>query len=346
MAIREYSRRVVIAAVAAVLAALAVLYVRHVANLLLVMFAGLLLAVALDACSNVARRRLDVPRRAAVIGILAGGLLLLALLGWWTGPRTVDQIVVLPGRLAAAAEELWSALETTAWGRALVDDLRSGLQPDTVGRLVGGVTGAFSTAFGAMTNFLVIVFLGLFLAWNPSAYVAPLLRLVPEGANRDRAREILGALSESLQSWLIGRLESMAVVGVSTVAALLIAGVPLALALGVIAGLLSFIPFLGPLLALVPAVLIGLGESPGTALVVALIYLGIQLLETYLITPIIQRREIHLPPAFVITAQTLLGLLFGLVGVLVATPLALVGVVLVQMLYLGERPSAASPDGG
>lgn len=342
---REYLRRVGIAAAAVVGAALTVLYVRHVVDLLLVLFAGLLLAVAVDACAGLARRRLDVPRRAAVLAIVLGGLAVVGLLGWWTGPRIVDQIALLPRRLATAADELRSTLETTRWGRSLVDRMEGALGPGDLNRMIGGVTGAFSTVVGATTRVLLILFLGLFLAWSPDAYRDPLLRLVPEGSKRARAREVLDTLTRALQNWLVARLESMAVVGLSTVAGLLVAGVPLALALGVIAGLLSFIPFLGPVLAMIPAVLVGLGESTGTALLVVAVYLAVQAVETYLVTPVIQRHEISLPPAFVITAQAVVGLLFGLVGLLVATPLALVAVVLVQMLYLGEDPAAVDESG-
>lgn len=313
------------------------LYLRHLADLLLVLFAGVLLAVALEGCARVASRELPVSRRAAVLAILLGGFLGMGLLAWWTGPRIVDQVVDLPRRLAAVTEQLRGTLETTAWGRALVEQIRESLRRQPVGRIVGGVTGAFSTALGATARTLTIFVLGVFLAWSPGAYVGPLLRLVPEGSRRQRARDVLRTVTDGLQSWLVGRLESMLVVGVLTVVALLVAGVPLALALGVIAALLSFVPFLGPVLSMIPAVLVGLGQSAGTALVVACIFLGVQVVETNLITPIIQREEISLPPAYAVTAQAIMGILFGLVGVLVATPLALVAVVLVHRLYLEDR---------
>lgn len=340
MSLGDYTVRVAIAAAGAAAAALVVVYVRHIADLLLVVFAGLLLAVALEGVARVTRRRLDVPRRASVLAILFGGSVLLGLLGWWTGPRVVDQVTALPSRLAAAAHDLRASLSSTAWGRGLVDRIWTDLQQHPVSRVAGGVTGAFSTVFGAITRSVTILVLGVFLAWSPRAYVDPLLDLVPAGSARDRARSLLRTLTDALQSWMIGRLESMLVVGVLTVAALLVAGVPLALALGTIAGLLSFVPFLGPILSMIPAVLVGLGEGTGTALVVAAIFLGVQLVETNLITPIIIREEISLPPAYVITAQAVMGMLFGLIGVAVATPLALVPVVLVDRLYLGSSPAA------
>jgi predicted PurR-regulated permease PerM len=197
--------------------------------------------------------------------------------------------------------------------------------------------GAFSTAVGAVANVLIIAFLGLFLAWDPEAYAGPLLLLVPEENGRQRTRGVLRAVVGALESWLLARILSMAVVGVLTVAALLVAGVPLALALGLIAGGLSFIPFIGPLMASVPAILVGLGESSGTALAVAAIYATVQAVESYLVTPVIEHKMVSLPPALILTSQAVMGLLFGVVGLLVATPVALTLVVLVQTLYLEDQ---------
>lgn len=330
----SFARRVTIVGAVAVVAALAVLYMRLLANTFLVLFAGLLFAVLLQGCAKLVRRGLAVPKRAAVLATLLVGFLSLVVLGWWIGPRAADQMMGLPERVASAAENLRASLASTDWGRTAVDRVSSGLQSSASG-ILGGVMGAFSTVVGAATKILIILFLGLFLAWNPTAYSEPVVRLAPP-PTRSRVREVLDAMEDALQSWLAGRLLSMAVVGLLTMTGLFIAGVPLALALGIIAGLLSFVPFVGPLVAAVPAVLVGFGEGPTTALVVALIYGVVQALESYMITPLIEQRVVSLPPAFVLTAQTVMGLLFGVVGVLVATPVALVLVVLVQMIYLED----------
>jgi predicted PurR-regulated permease PerM len=122
-----------------------------------------------------------------------------------------------------------------------------------------------------------------------------------------------------------------------------ILGVPLALALGFIAGLLSFVPNFGPLIALIPAVLVGLMEGPSTALYVVILYIVIQAVESNLITPMIQKQMVYLPPAVILIGQVLLGILVGGLGLILATPIIAIAVVLVQLLYvedvLGDKSS-------
>lgn len=331
-----FVRRALIVGVVGVAGALAVLYTRLLANTMLVVFAGLLLAVLLNGLGGILRRRLPLSRRAAFAAIVVALLLLLLAAGWWIGPRAVEQMSDLPQRLQEALDEARRTLERLGLPAPLLE--RHGTQlREGASILTGGVMGAFGTMIGAVTNLAVIAVIGLFVAWNPGAYTKPLLLLLPEGGPRSRGREVLSSVVEALESWLTGRFASMAAVTGLTVGGLLVAGVPLALGLGVIAGLLSFVPFLGPLAAAVPAVLVGLSVSPTTALVVAAIYGGVQVVESYLLTPVIQHRVVSLPPALIITVQAVMGLLFGIVGILVATPVALVVVVLVQTLYLQDR---------
>jgi predicted PurR-regulated permease PerM len=128
----------------------------------------------------------------------------------------------------------------------------------------------------------------------------------------------------------------MAVVGVLTAIGLWVAGVPLAFVLGLIAALLSFVPYIGPLAAVIPAALVALAEDPTKVIYVFALYGAVQLLESYLITPLIQERAVSIPPAVLIAAQVIMGVLAGAAGVLMATPLAVVLIVLVQMLYLED----------
>jgi predicted PurR-regulated permease PerM len=120
---------------------------------------------------------------------------------------------------------------------------------------------------------------------------------------------------------------------------------PLALTLGLLAGLLSFIPNIGPILSFVPAGLLAIPQGFSQVLYVGLLYIGIQTVESYVITPPMQRRMVSLPPALTISAQVILGVLFGFLGLLLATPLAAAVLVLVKMLYL-EDVLGEPPDGG
>jgi predicted PurR-regulated permease PerM len=128
----------------------------------------------------------------------------------------------------------------------------------------------------------------------------------------------------------------MAVVGVATTAGLWLLGVPFALALGVVAFVLDFVPYIGPILSAVPAILVAMTLGPMEALYVGLLYFGVQSLESYLLTPLVQQRAVQLPPALTILSQVLLGLLLGGFGLALATPLTAVGVVLVRELYVED----------
>jgi predicted PurR-regulated permease PerM len=145
---------------------------------------------------------------------------------------------------------------------------------------------------------------------------------------------VAARLGTTLQWWFVGRFASMAVTGVLTGIGLWIAGVPMALALGFIAGLLAFVPFVGPIVAAIPGLLVGWVQGPMTALYALIVYVVVQALEGNLITPVIQKKAVAVPPALLISGQLLLGSLFGAWGLLWATPLIVVTMVIVKMLYL------------
>jgi predicted PurR-regulated permease PerM len=133
----------------------------------------------------------------------------------------------------------------------------------------------------------------------------------------------------------------MAFVGIVTGIGLALLGMPMALTFGILAGLLDFVPNFGPLLAALPVVLLALVQSPTQALWVVLLYVGVQTLEAYLISPLVERRTASVEPAAIIGSQLLAAVLLGGPGVVLATPIAAVTLVLVRMLYLedvlGER---------
>jgi predicted PurR-regulated permease PerM len=181
----------------------------------------------------------------------------------------------------------------------------------------------------------VILFIGLYVAAQPGLYKNGFVRLMPL-EKRNRAHEVLSAVGMTLRWWLIGKMMSMLVVGILTSLGLWLLGMPLALTLGTIAALLTFIPNIGPVLSAVPAVLLALLEGPTQVLYVLLLYLVIQTVESYFITPLIQKRMVALPPALILLAQVLLGVLVGGFGLILATPLAAAALVIVNMVYIED----------
>ena len=209
---------------------------------------------------------------------------------------------------------------------ALPDDAAS-LGADSVGRIMAVLSGVLD----AITNAAVLLFVGVYVGLEPRIYRNGALRVVPEPW-RDRADAIFDRLGTTLAWWVVGRLASMAVVGILSAVALWVIGVPLAFALGVIAALFSFVPFLGPIASVVPAALVAIALGPQTVLYVLLAYLGVQIAESYVITPLIQKRATSIPPALLILAQVVFGLAAGIVGIIYATPLVVLMLVLCDEL--------------
>lgn len=335
---KEFAVRAAIAAVLAAVAALVVFYFRELAQTLLMLFAAFLLAAVLDGFARAVTRHFAIPRRVAVVAtalLLAAGT---AATIWWVGPRVTRQLAGLAERIPEIVGDVFEWLESRPWGEALVGQLESssgGMVP-SLPQVMGGVTGVFSTLLAVLGNLVVLLFVAFYLSWDPDLYRNVLLRLFPEGHVRRRAGEVMNRVAHALRSWMIGQLASMMIVGVLTGVALGVAGIPLALALGLIAGLFSFVPFLGPIASSVPALLIAFGEGGNAVLVVGAIYIGVQAIESNALTPLIQRRVVSMPPALLISAQVVMTVLFGIIGTLIATPLAVVVIVLVQSFYLED----------
>ena len=206
--------------------------------------------------------------------------------------------------------------------------------------IIAGALPLLNTVIGALTGLLVVVFAGLFLTVNPSIYLKGLLAMVPE-RGRGRLGDTLVEAGETLRRWIGGMSISMVVIFVLITSGLWMLGVPAFLALGVIAGLLVFIPFVGPILSAVPAIALGFTVSPLMGLWVTLLYAGVQILESNALTPLIMKRAVSLPPALILLFQMAMSVLFGFIGLLVAVPLLAALKVLVQRLYVEQLASGS-----
>jgi predicted PurR-regulated permease PerM len=203
------------------------------------------------------------------------------------------------------------------------------------GQFIGRGLGLIGSTFGAIANVLIVVFFAVFMAAQPQPYVEGFLFLVPR-RRRNRAREVLYEIGNVLRRWLVGQSLLAVCVALLTGVGLALLGAPFAVALGLVAGLMEFVPYIGPFVAAVPAILVGFGDSPQLALKVALLFLAIQMVESYVLAPLIQHKAVHLPPATILFAQVLMGAIVGALGVAVATPLAAAVMVAVGMLYVED----------
>lgn len=318
-------------------ATLTVVLVWRVADVLLLIVAGLLLAVFLRGIARVLSSHTPLSRTAA-FAITSLAFVLIGVAGFiFYIPLAADGIDTLASTLPQTLHNLSGRLGSHEWARRLFARLP---QTDAWSIFTSGalsrLAGIFSTALGALVGCLIIFVTGLYLGAEPNVYINGTVRLFPPPRRR-RVREVFAALEYALDWWLLGRIASMAVVGILTWLGLMLLQVPFALTLAILAALLSFVPNVGPILSAIPAVLVGLAQSPTTALWVIGLYVVVQTIESYLITPLIQREAVLLPPALVLTMQLIFGLLFGFLGLLVATPLTVILVVLVKMLYLEDR---------
>ncbi len=213
--------------------------------------------------------------------------------------------------------------------------LQLGDVPQPVQQAASTIGQLFQTTFGLVVNSLLIFFVGLFLAVSPSTYRNGIVQLVPP-PRRDRAQQVLDATSETLWRWLLGRFGSMLATGLGAFLLLLALGVPMASTLGIVTALLTFIPNIGAAIALSLAMLFALPQGMGTVGAVLGGYMALQLVESYVITPLIQQTAVSLPPAMLIAFQAIMGVLFGFIGAAVASPLLAAGKTLVQMLYVKD----------
>lgn len=211
---------------------------------------------------------------------------------------------------------------------------RAALQ-NSARQIAGAISSLFKTTFGLLVNSLLIFFVGLFLAISPASYRDGVVRLFGL-RKRDRVQEILNRTGDVLWKWLLGRFASMVITGAGAGLLLVILGIPMALTLGLVTALLTFIPNIGGLISLLLAVLFSLPQGTFAVWVVVIGYLVLQLIESYVITPIIQKRQVSLPPAFLLAFQALMGVLFGMLGAAAASPILAAGKTIVEMAYIED----------
>jgi predicted PurR-regulated permease PerM len=331
-----FARRALVAVFIAVLVVLLALAIAFAADVFLLVFAGILLAVFLRGMADWLSKHTRFPAGWSLFLLLLALLLVIGTGAWFVGGQVAWQVDRLSEELPRSLEKLRERIQGIPWARRIADEVPSFNQltsnrADWFSRL----TGAFSGTLGVLANVIVVVFIGLYGAIDPGTYQRGLVRLVPL-QNRPRAWEVLAAVGTALRGWLVGRVFSMLVVGIATTIGLWLLGIPLALALGLLAAVFGFVPYVGPLVAAVPAILLALMTGPQLAIYVALLYLSIQTVEAYVLTPLVDQRVVQLPPALTITSMLLLGLLVGGLGLTLAAPLTATALVLIKLLYVED----------
>ena len=323
-----YVRRVLIAVLIIVL--LAALW--RVSLVLILVFGGILVAVALRNLSQPLRRYLRIPDRLALLittvalGIVA--FFFFAVFGRLAG----QQFSALADQIPGAVQSVRDWLNVSSVGQGILRAMENSSEATT--RLLGALPLA-GGILGGIGEIVLVIFVGIYFAADPPTYIAGVLRLVPP-RRRLRARQILDAMSESLRKWLIGMTLDMLLLGVMTGVGMWLIGVPLPFALAVLSGVAVFVPYIGPLIATIPGLLLALSVRPVLALYAAIVYLIVLTIEGNISQPLLQRWTVSLPPVVNLLAILVFAPLFGIWGAVLATPLTVALSVLLQKVYIED----------
>jgi predicted PurR-regulated permease PerM len=321
-----FFRRVLIVGAVLVLG----LLVWRLGDVVLLLFGAVLTGLLLSGAADAICRHTGLPRSAAlaiVILMLAGVFTaIIMLFGTQIGSQLVDLWQRLPGAVDNL-EQRFGLGDISNW-------IREKAQSNT-GNILSQITAWAGTMFNAVADVLLLVVAACFFAADPSLYRSGALKLVPP-EQRPLTEDTLDFSAAALRQWMTGQLIAVLLVGTITTIGLWYIGLPSPLALGLIAGVLEFIPFLGPLLAALPALLLAFTLGWTEVAWTLGLFVLIQVLESNLITPLIQKRMVSLPPVLTLFAIVCFGVLFGPLGVLFATPLAVFLFVAVNQLYVRQ----------
>ena len=319
--------------IAASVAAVIFLFVWFQWELIFLAFAGLLCAILLNTITEWIERHSPLGGGLSylvtlflIAGVLAGAAVLIV-------PRAITQLSEVAKILPQSIARIENTLGHSVWGRTLLNMIHHAANGMGLAAKMKTITAAM---VAAVVDMIVVFVIGFFGALNPRGYVKGLFALFPE-QYRGRARELGSELAERLRWWLLGQMVPMVVLGTACMISLWLLGVHLAFTLGLLTGLMVFVPYAGTVLSGIPCVLMALQKGPHTALYVLLLFSIFHVIEGYLLTPLVQKRAVRLPPVLTVLAQFFMWSFAGILGVAIAAPMTAAAMVLVNELYLKPR---------
>jgi predicted PurR-regulated permease PerM len=316
-----------------------ILIARVAFNVLLMVLAGSLISVYFHGLGDIIERRTKWRRRVCMTISVLGSFAILAALLWFMGTKIQGQIAMLSESLPNTINNAKIKLGETPLGAKVLTYLSG----DNSDKLFITAQHFFSTSFGVLGNLYIILFLGIFFTASPSLYKDGIVKLFPV-RNKPLAKQVIDRTSQALKGWLKGMMLSMVLVTIILTTGLSIIGIPVALVLALITGLLKLVPNFGSLAAMIPGVLLALTKDLNTAIITALLYMITQTIVSNIVTPIIQKKMINIPPALTIISQVIMGTLSGVLGIILAVPLLSILIILVDELYMKKiNPDAVEP---
>jgi len=368
-----WSRRVLIAGVALGLLVIVGWLFAYALNFVLLNLAGVLMAIALVKATRLASRWTGLSYRYAYAIVLTLSTLAIGATIYFIGDSVFQHGQQLVEQIGKSSDDFLARMREHSWGKSILKQFpqldeaaakgegseaiqeaaaqgaraSEGQDEESDGppAIIQGAMNSqgllpmvgtfFSVTTSTLGGIILVMFLAVYFALDPDLYVHGMTKLLPIH-RRERFLEVLQLMGKTLWWWILGRLLAMAIIGGLSTLGLYMIGIPMAFPLGVLAGLLNFVPNVGPTLALIPPLLFGLQEGTSTAIWVFCLYMVLQFIETYLITPLIEQRQVSLPPGVTIPVQALFGLTVGVFGLLMATPMAAIVMVLVREYYVKD----------
>lgn len=307
------------------------LVLKETFSVLLMILAASIIALYFYGLADLLQRKIKTSHKWSMFLSFVITFLILFILAWVIGAKIQEQVSNIREQLPQMVEDARSRLSQYSWGQSIINQISDANSE----KYMNIIQRFFNSTFGILGDLYLIFFLTLFFLTDPYVYRTGIIALVAID-KKQKAYYLLDELANHLKGWFKGRLISMLFVGVATGIGLQIIGAPMVLALAVSAGLLDFIPNFGPVIALIPAVLVGMTVDMQTTWMIVALYLGVQLMEGMVVNPTVQRKLVKIPPALIITGQIVIGSVTGYLGVILATPVVLIIMVLVKELYIKD----------
>ncbi|MET3980600.1 putative PurR-regulated permease PerM [Mucilaginibacter sp. UYP25] len=317
----------------------AILIARVAFNVILMILAGALISVYFHGLGDMIERKTKWNRKVCMAISVGGSFLLLVTLLWFMGTTIQGQIAILNESLPETINNFKAKLGGSPLGSKVLEYFNDDGNSD---KMFTTARSFFSTSFGVLGNIYIIMFLGLFFSTHPSLYKDGIIKLFP-GKNKPMAKKVIDRISQALKGWLKGMMLSMVLIFIMISTGLTVIGIPVALVLALLTGLLKLIPNFGSLVAMIPGVLLALTQDLNTAIIVALLYIVSQTIVSNIVTPLIQKKMINIPPALTIISQVLMGVLSGVLGIILAVPLLSIIIILVDEIYV-KKINPEEPD--
>ncbi|MGA9650229.1 AI-2E family transporter [Pedobacter sp.] len=312
------------------LVVIVLLLLKTLFGVLLLALAGVLMAIYFHGFAGLISRRLNLPYKMALAVSVLINIILLTGFFWLVGARLQMQASELSETLPQTLDHAKGWLGQSPAGSKVLGYLN---QTGGSGKTFSAAKQFFSSSFGVLSDVYIILLLGLFFTASPAVYKKGIVKLLPSKA-KDRGASLLDKIHQVLKGWIKGQLLGFIFITVLTGIGLWILQMPLILTLALVAGLLNFVPNFGPIIAMVPAFLLALPQGITTAFLVAGMYTAIQVVQSAVTQPLIQKKMVSMPAAFIVFGQVAMGLLGGFWGILLATPIMAILMTVVKKLYI------------